>query len=79
MFKSRFFRYLIFCSLLLILLFSGYLYIGALIFVSIFFVIIENILQKKSKYNDSKMGFLGYILLIITLIIIILNEEYIKY
>lgn len=79
MLKSKLFKYLIFCALLLILLFSDYLYIGAFVFLSIFFVIIEKIIEKKNKHNDNKLGSLGYIILIITLIIIVLNSEYIKY
>lgn len=79
MLKSKLFRYLIFCALLLILLFSDYLYFGAFVFLSIFFVIIEKIIEKKNRHNNNKLGSLGYIILIITLIIIVLNSEYIKY
>ena len=79
MLKSKFFRYLIFCALLLILLFADYLYIGAFVFLSILFVIIEKIFDKTNKHNDNKLDSLGFIMLIITLIIIVLNSEYIKY
>ena len=75
MLKSKLFRNLVFCALLLILLFSNYLYFGVFVFLSIFFIIIEKIVEKTTTHNNTKFDSLGFLMLVITLVIIVLNSD----